>query len=97
MYHTREAFDHKVTHTSLNGGGLYRPVHVKTLRSQKPRMLQKGQIGKVLNQLALLFGIGTTAFPSWGSRTRWKLVIITQAEVHEPFANHFANQFRGTE
>ena len=34
----------------------YRPVHVKTLRSQKLRMLQKRQIGKVLNQLALLFG-----------------------------------------
>ena len=44
MYHTREASDHKVTHTSLNGGGLYRPVHVETLRSQKLRMLQKGQI-----------------------------------------------------
>ena len=97
MYHTREASDHKVTHTFLNGGGLYRPVHVKTLRSQKLRMLQNRQIGKVLNQLALLFGIGTTAFPSWGSRTRWKLGIITQAEIHEPFANHFANQFRSTE
>jgi len=97
MYHTREASDHKVTHTFLNGGGLCRPVHVKTLRSQKLRMLQNRQIGKVLNQLALLFGIGTAAFPSWGSRTGWKLGIITQAELHEPFANHFANQFRSTE
>ena len=59
MYHTREAFDHKVTLSSLNGGGLYRPVHVKTLRSQKLRMLRKRQIGKVLNQLALLFGTAT--------------------------------------
>ena len=97
MYHTREASDHKVTHTSLNGGGLYRPVRVKTSRSQKLRMLQKRQIGKVLNQLALLFAIGTTAFPSWGSRTRWKLGIIRQAEIHEPFASHLANQFPGTE
>ena len=40
--------------------GLYRPVHVKTLRSQKLRMLlthrklwfdQNGQVGKVLDQL----------------------------------------------
>jgi len=97
MYHTREASDHKVTHTFLNGDGLYRPVRVKTLRSQKLRMLQNRQIGKVLNRLALLFGIGTAAFPSWGSRTGWKLGIITQAEIHDPFANHFANQFRSTE
>ena len=52
MYHTREASDHKVTHTSLNGGGLYRPVHVKTSRSQKLRMLQKRQIGKVLSRFS---------------------------------------------
>ena len=42
MYHTREASDHKVTHTSLNGGGLYRPVHVETLRSQKLRNVAEG-------------------------------------------------------
>ena len=52
MYHTREASDHKVTHTSLNGGGLYRPVHVKRSRSQKLRMLQKHQIGKVLSRFS---------------------------------------------
>ena len=52
MYHTREASDHKVTHTFLNGGGLYRPVHVKTLHSQKLRMLQKRQIGKVLSRFS---------------------------------------------
>ena len=28
MYHTREASDHKVTHTSLNGGGLLSAVRV---------------------------------------------------------------------
>jgi hypothetical protein len=97
MYHTREASDHKVTHTSLNGGGLYQPVHVKTFTQPEAAHVAEAPESKVLNQLALLFGIGTGAFPSWGSRTRWKLGIITQAEIHEPFVNHFANQFHGRE
>ena len=95
MYHTREASDHKVTHTSLNDGGLYRPVHDEDVT--QPEAAHAAEASDREGSLALLFGIGITAFPSWGSRTRWKLGIITQAEIHEPFANHFANQFRGTE
>ena len=95
MYHTRDASDHKVTHTFLNGGGLYRPVHDEDVT--QPQAAHAAEASDREGSLALLFGIGITAFPSWGSRTRWKLGIITQAEIHEPFANHFANQFRGTE